>query len=336
MNQFPPQPQSISLGPFRIFLKIRGDIRKSRCTTGINNTGGKFATGINDTGSKFCHQFPLCCWHPPPVSTIPAANLRPVSTMPVANCHRYQRHRRQICHRCCWHRWQIIRTISGFKHLKVNLKAKIYLYVNSTTQRCPNKIIKIFLLEDFSICHRCRWHWWCTFSREYLSEFSKKFEMAVMVYSDAWGKLIHEKTRSRKSRDTVPLNDNKYAWSATPLFMICSKAFCFIRFLANNYYSESSRGRVVKALDLKSNGDSPRRFEPCRLRKILDQCLFAYLFRNVHREALWLHGNIFFTLNYNNVVVLKKYCKARKEGGREWYRSNLNDLIQTPMFFRSI
>jgi hypothetical protein len=29
------------------------------------------------------------------------------------------------------------------------LKAKIYIYGNSTTQRCPNKIIKIFLLEDF-------------------------------------------------------------------------------------------------------------------------------------------------------------------------------------------
>ena len=27
-----------------------------------------------------------------------------------------------------------------------------------------------------------------------------------------------------------------------------------------------SRGRVVKALDLKSNGVSPRRFESCRLR----------------------------------------------------------------------
>ncbi len=26
-----------------------------------------------------------------------------------------------------------------------------------------------------------------------------------MVYSGAWGELIHEKTRSRKSRDTVPL-----------------------------------------------------------------------------------------------------------------------------------
>jgi hypothetical protein len=40
-------------------------------------------------------------------------------------------------------------TISGCRHLKVNLKAKIYIYVNSTTQRCPNKVIKIFLLEGF-------------------------------------------------------------------------------------------------------------------------------------------------------------------------------------------
>jgi hypothetical protein len=40
-------------------------------------------------------------------------------------------------------------TISGCRHLKVNLKAIIYIYVNSTTQRCPNKIIKIFVLEDF-------------------------------------------------------------------------------------------------------------------------------------------------------------------------------------------
>jgi hypothetical protein len=40
-------------------------------------------------------------------------------------------------------------TISGCRHLKVNLKAKIYIYVNSTTQRCPNKIIKIFMLEGF-------------------------------------------------------------------------------------------------------------------------------------------------------------------------------------------
>jgi hypothetical protein len=31
----------------------------------------------------------------------------------------------------------------------MNLKAKIYIYVNSTIQRCPKKIIKIFLIEEF-------------------------------------------------------------------------------------------------------------------------------------------------------------------------------------------
>jgi hypothetical protein len=85
----------------------------------------------------------------PPVSTIPAANLPPVSKTPVANCHRYQRHRRQICHRCQRHRWQTMGIILGYRYLKVNLKAKMYICVPSTIQRCPNKIIKIFLIEDF-------------------------------------------------------------------------------------------------------------------------------------------------------------------------------------------
>jgi hypothetical protein len=40
-------------------------------------------------------------------------------------------------------------TISGCRHLKVNLKAKIDIYLNSTTQRCPSKIIKNFWLEGF-------------------------------------------------------------------------------------------------------------------------------------------------------------------------------------------
>jgi hypothetical protein len=53
MNQFPLPPQSIPFRPFQICSKIRGDIRESRCTTGINDTGGEIATGINDTGGKF-------------------------------------------------------------------------------------------------------------------------------------------------------------------------------------------------------------------------------------------------------------------------------------------
>jgi hypothetical protein len=31
----------------------------------------------------------------------------------------------------------------------MKLKKKIYLYANSTTQRCPKEIMKIFLIEDF-------------------------------------------------------------------------------------------------------------------------------------------------------------------------------------------
>ncbi len=37
-----PQPQSSPLRPFRIFSKIRGDIRSSRFATGVNDTGGKW------------------------------------------------------------------------------------------------------------------------------------------------------------------------------------------------------------------------------------------------------------------------------------------------------
>jgi hypothetical protein len=114
-------------------------------------------------------------------------------------------------------RWQIATSINDTSGkfasgVKVNIKAKIYIYVNSTIQRCPNKIIKIFLIEDFFICHRCQRHRWSTMSSEYLREFSKKFETALMVYSGAWGKLIHEKkTRSRKPRGTVPLMSDIYS-----------------------------------------------------------------------------------------------------------------------------
>ncbi len=37
-----PKPLIISLGLFRIFSKIRGDIRSSRFATGVNDTGGKW------------------------------------------------------------------------------------------------------------------------------------------------------------------------------------------------------------------------------------------------------------------------------------------------------
>ncbi len=44
------------------------------------------------------------------------------------------------------------------------LEEKKLSICNSTTQRCPNKIFKTFLVEDFSICRRCLYdtgfaHW---------------------------------------------------------------------------------------------------------------------------------------------------------------------------------
>ncbi len=36
-----PKTPKTTLESFQIFSKIRGDIRKSRCTTGINDTGGE-------------------------------------------------------------------------------------------------------------------------------------------------------------------------------------------------------------------------------------------------------------------------------------------------------
>jgi hypothetical protein len=90
-----PQPQSIPFRPFQIFSKIHGDIRESRCTTGINDiggklttgvndiggkiaagindTGGKFATGISDNGGKFSLVLLITVANLPPVSTIPCA-----------------------------------------------------------------------------------------------------------------------------------------------------------------------------------------------------------------------------------------------------------------------
>jgi hypothetical protein len=49
------KPLIIALGLLRIFSKIRGDICKSRCTTGINDTGGQFSTNtasVVDTGGN--------------------------------------------------------------------------------------------------------------------------------------------------------------------------------------------------------------------------------------------------------------------------------------------
>ncbi len=78
--------------------------------TSVVDTGGKFATGVTDTSGKF------------------AAGVKDTGGKLR----------------------QTMGLISGCRYLKVSLKAKMYICVNSTIQRCPNKNIEIFLIEDFS------------------------------------------------------------------------------------------------------------------------------------------------------------------------------------------
>jgi hypothetical protein len=59
----------------------------------------------------------------PQVSMTPAVNLPPVSTTPMAN--------------------------NGNNIRLLIPQNELDLYVKSTSQRCPNKIFKTFLIEDF-------------------------------------------------------------------------------------------------------------------------------------------------------------------------------------------
>jgi hypothetical protein len=60
-------------------------------------------------------------------------------------------------------------------------------------------------VKKIPICHRCQRHRWCTSSSEYLREFSKKFETALLGYSGAWGKLSHEKKPEVENLEALTL-----------------------------------------------------------------------------------------------------------------------------------
>jgi hypothetical protein len=110
----------------------------------VVDTGGKFATGVNDTCGKFATGVNSAGGKLPPVSTTPVANLPPVST------------------------------ISGCRNPKVILKAKIYIYVNSTTQRCPNKIIITINVPLFKKLRDIIFLW----DNNFMSHFEGHFEGA--------------------------------------------------------------------------------------------------------------------------------------------------------------
>ncbi len=113
-------------------------------------------------------------------------------------CRRYRWHPWQICHRCQQHKGNWWQNLPPVSLIPVANLPPVSLIPAAICHRCH--------WHRWQVCHGCRWHWWCTLTCEYLREFSKKFETVLMGHSGAEGKLIHKKTRSKKSRDTVPLS----------------------------------------------------------------------------------------------------------------------------------
>jgi hypothetical protein len=101
-----PKPRSIPLGPFRIFSKIPGDIRSSRCTNCVVDTGGKWKKSSIikvliilfgplwevELTYRYILAFKFTLRSQQP-DNVPI-NLPPVSLIPVANCYL-----------CRWYQW---------------------------------------------------------------------------------------------------------------------------------------------------------------------------------------------------------------------------------------
>ncbi len=115
----------------------------------------------------------------------------------------------KVCHRCRWHWWQMEKT---FKKKNFNnfvwtpLGSRVTIYIHFCLQvhfkvtaawYCCQYLPPVSLTpvanmppvllipvaschrhrwHRWQICHLCRWYRWCTLTREYLREFSKKFE----------------------------------------------------------------------------------------------------------------------------------------------------------------
>jgi hypothetical protein len=148
MNHLPQAPEN----NIRVISNLFENSRRYSQVKVHHRCGGKFATGVNDIGGKL-----------PPVSTTPVANLPLVSTTPAANfatssaCAVDTAGKFATGVNVTGSKFANTRTISGCRQLKVNLKAKIYIYVKTLLLKgAQTKFLIFFSLKIFSICHRCR------------------------------------------------------------------------------------------------------------------------------------------------------------------------------------
>ncbi len=143
-----------------------------------------------------------CSHYLPPVSMTPVANLSPVSLIPVAICHRRRWHRRQICRRCL--------------KLKMTSKKNIYLYANSTTQRCPKEIRKVFLIKDFFHLPPVSTTPVVHLELRISPRIFEKIRNGMIGITRTLGKLIHEKNQKQKISWHCPFKRSNLNLSIQP------------------------------------------------------------------------------------------------------------------------
>jgi hypothetical protein len=160
-----------------------------RCTQHTEYTDSRhpFFVGTRQRGLKrHCHEiFVSGFFHESVYPPAPEYPIRIVSNFcensrrysQVKVHHQYQRHRWQIFHWCQRHQWQILPPVS----LVLLIPVANLLPVTPAAYLPP--VSKTMAANNGS---------------EYLRKFSKKFETALMVYSGAWGNLIHEKNQKTK------------------------------------------------------------------------------------------------------------------------------------------
>ncbi len=122
-------------------------------------------------------------------------NSRRYSQMKVR--HRYLQYQWQICHQCQLHQWQLF----------------FHRYQRHRRQILPRTAGVIDSGDKFAIGVNDTG---AKFLPPVSTTFMKKFETALMVYSEAWGKLIHKKNLK-----------SKISWHCLPK-LINVVRFCFV------------------------------------------------------------------------------------------------------------
>ncbi len=98
----------------------------------------------------------------------------------------------------------------------VDTGGKFAIGINNTS-KTGGIICRRCRWHRWQICHQSRWYGWCTLTCEYLCEFLKNFEMVLMEYSGAGGKLIHEKNQKQKISWHCPFKEGINAGQETNL-----------------------------------------------------------------------------------------------------------------------